>query len=201
MADIANGGDDEKVFEMIRRADTIGVFQIESRAQMSMLPRLRPRKFLRPRHRDRDRAARARSRAAWCIRICAARQGLEPVTYPSEAVKGVLERTLGVPIFQEQVMQLAMVAADFTRGRSRSAAPRDGRVEAQRRARAFRSAAARRHAEERLHRRNSPSASSARSAASANTAFPNRTPRASRCSLTSRRGSSITSPPLFSPRC
>ena len=74
------------------------------------------------------------------------KQGLEPVTYPTEAVKKVLERTLGVPIFQEQVMQLAMVAADFTAGRSRPAAARDGGVEAQRRARAFRSAAARRHA-------------------------------------------------------
>ena len=73
------GGDDPAVFEMIRHADTIGVFQIESRAQMSMLPRLKPRELLRSRDRDRDRASRARSRAAWCIPTCKRRQRLEPV--------------------------------------------------------------------------------------------------------------------------
>ena len=69
------------------------------------------------------------------------RQGLEPVSYPSDAVKAVLERTLGVPIFQEQVMQLAMVAAGFTPGEADQLAPRDGGVEAQGRPRAFRDSA------------------------------------------------------------
>jgi error-prone DNA polymerase len=115
MEEINNRGDDKAVFEMIRHADTIGVFQIESRAQMSMLPRLKPEKFydlvvevaiVRP----------GPIQGGMVHPYLRRRQGLEPVTYPSEAVKEVLERTLGVPIFQEQVMQLAIVAAGFTPG-------------------------------------------------------------------------------------
>ena len=107
--------DDAAVYEMIQHADTIGVFQIESRAQQSMLPRLRPRDFydlvievaiVRP----------GPIQGGMVHPYLRRRQGLEPVTYPSEAVKEVLERTLGVPIFQEQVMQLAIVAAGFTPG-------------------------------------------------------------------------------------
>jgi error-prone DNA polymerase len=115
MAAIADGGDDPEVFRMIREADTIGVFQIESRAQMSMLPRLKPERFydlvievaiVRP----------GPIQGGMVHPYLRRRQGLEPVTYPSGEVKKVLERTLGVPIFQEQVMQLAMVAADFSAG-------------------------------------------------------------------------------------
>jgi error-prone DNA polymerase len=100
---------------MIQHADTIGVFQIESRAQMSMLPRLRPASFydlvievaiVRP----------GPIQGGMVHPYLRRRRGLEPVTYPSAAVQGVLERTLGVPIFQEQVMQLAVVAAGFTPG-------------------------------------------------------------------------------------
>jgi error-prone DNA polymerase len=100
---------------MIQRADTIGVFQIESRAQQSMLPRLKPQTYydlvievaiVRP----------GPIQGGMVHPYLKRRQGLEPVTYPSDAVKGVLERTLGVPIFQEQVMQLAIVAAGFTPG-------------------------------------------------------------------------------------
>ena len=107
--------EDARVYEMISRADTIGVFQVESRAQMSMLPRLKPREFydlvievaiVRP----------GPIQGGMVHPYLRRRQGLEPVTYPSEAVKGVLSRTLGVPIFQEQVMQLAIVAAGFTPG-------------------------------------------------------------------------------------
>ncbi len=106
---------DDAVFDMICRADTVGVFQIESRAQMSMLPRLKPRNYydlvievaiVRPGPIQGDMVHPFLRR----------RDGIEPVTYPSEAVRGVLERTCGVPIFQEQVMQLAVVAADFTPG-------------------------------------------------------------------------------------
>lgn len=115
MPEILNGGDDPKVFEMICRSDTIGVFQIESRAQMSMLPRLRPERFydlvieiaiVRP----------GPIQGGMVHPYLRRKQGMEPVTYPSDAVKSVLERTLGVPIFQEQVMQLAMVAANFSAG-------------------------------------------------------------------------------------
>jgi error-prone DNA polymerase len=115
MAAIVDRGDDPKVFEMIQHADTIGVFQIESRAQMSMLPRLKPTEFydlvieiaiVRP----------GPIQGGMVHPYLRRKQGLEPTSYPSEAVRKVLERTLGVPIFQEQVMELAMVAADFTAG-------------------------------------------------------------------------------------
>ena len=100
---------------MMSDADTVGVFQIESRAQMSMLPRLRPRSYydlviqiaiVRPGPIQGDMVHPYLNR----------RNGKEEVIYPSDEVKNVLERTLGVPIFQEQVMQLAMVAAGFSGG-------------------------------------------------------------------------------------
>ena len=109
--------EDPKVYEMIRHADTIGVFQIESRAQMSMLPRLKPKDFydlvieiaiVRPGPIQGDMVHPYLRR----------RDGIEPVEYPSKDVENVLKRTLGVPIFQEQVMQLAVVAAGFTPGKA-----------------------------------------------------------------------------------
>ena len=107
--------DDPRVYKMIQQADTIGVFQIESRAQMSMLPRLKPANFydlviqvaiVRPGPIQGDMVHPYLRR----------RDGKEKVDYPSDAVKKVLERTLGIPIFQEQVMQLAIFAAGFTPG-------------------------------------------------------------------------------------
>ncbi len=107
--------DDLRVYEMIQKADTIGVFQIESRAQMSMLPRLKPASFydlviqvaiVRP----------GPIQGGMVHPYLNRRDGKELVDYPTTAVKGVLERTLGVPIFQEQVMELAIVAAGFTPG-------------------------------------------------------------------------------------
>jgi error-prone DNA polymerase len=107
--------EDPAVYDMICKADTIGVFQIESRAQMAMLPRLKPRNYydlvieiaiIRPGPIQGDMVHPYLRR----------REGSERVDYPSPAVEKVLERTLGVPLFQEQVMQLAIVAADFTPG-------------------------------------------------------------------------------------
>jgi error-prone DNA polymerase len=107
--------EDAQTYEMIQRADTIGVFQIESRAQMSMLPRLKPKCFydlvievaiVRP----------GPIMGGMVHPYLRRREGKEPVTYASEEVKKVLERTMGVSIFQEQVMQLAVVAAGFTPG-------------------------------------------------------------------------------------
>ncbi len=107
--------EDPAVYAMCQRADTVGVFQIESRAQQSMLPRLKPACFydlvievaiVRP----------GPIQGGMVHPYLKRRQGLEPVTYPNAAVKSVLERTLGVPIFQEQVMQLAIVAAGFSPG-------------------------------------------------------------------------------------
>ena len=107
--------DDTSTWDMISRADTIGTFQIESRAQMAMLPRLRPACFydlviqvaiVRPGPIQGDMVHPYLRR----------RRGEEPVSYPSDALRGVFERTLGVPLFQEQVMQLAVVAAGYTPG-------------------------------------------------------------------------------------
>jgi error-prone DNA polymerase len=101
------------VYAMIQRADTIGVFQIESRAQMSMLPRLRPATFydlvievaiVRPGPIQGDMVHPYLRR----------RQGLEEVVYPSRELEAVLQKTLGVPLFQEQAMKIAIVAAGFT---------------------------------------------------------------------------------------
>jgi error-prone DNA polymerase len=113
LADIPEG--DAGVYDMICCADTMGVFQIESRAQMSMLPRLQPRKFydlvievaiVRPGPIQGDMVHPYLRRRAT----------KEPIDYPSKEIREVLQKTLGVPLFQEQAMRLAMVAAGFTPG-------------------------------------------------------------------------------------
>ncbi|MPT29109.1 MAG: error-prone DNA polymerase [Achromobacter sp.] len=113
LQDIPEG--DEPTYDMICEADTIGVFQIESRAQMTMLPRLRPREYydlvvqvaiVRP----------GPIQGGMVHPYLRRRQGKEDIDYPSDKVRGVLSRTMGVPIFQEQVMQIAVVAAGFTPG-------------------------------------------------------------------------------------
>lgn len=113
LQDIPEG--DTPTYDMICEADTIGVFQIESRAQMSMLPRLRPREYydlvvqvaiVRP----------GPIQGGMVHPYLRRRQGKEDIDYPSDKVRGVLSRTMGVPIFQEQVMQIAVVAAGFTPG-------------------------------------------------------------------------------------
>ena len=127
-------GNDIDTFEMICQADTVGVFQIESRAQMSMLPRLKPRKYydlvievsiVRP----------GPISGGMVHPFLRRRDGLEPVVYPHESLKPVLKKTLGVPLFQEQVIRLAMIAADYTPGeadqlrRDMAAWRRHGRME------------------------------------------------------------------------
>lgn len=115
IADITRLPEDPQVYAMLQKADTVGVFQIESRAQMSMLPRLKPQCYydlviqiaiVRPGPIQGDMVHPYLRRRA----------GLEPIDYPSEAIKEVLSRTLGVPIFQEQVIKIAMVAAGFSGG-------------------------------------------------------------------------------------
>ncbi|GMU47327.1 MAG: error-prone DNA polymerase [Porticoccaceae bacterium] len=107
--------DDPATYAMLCRGDSVGVFQVESRAQMAMLPRLRPRCYydlviqvaiVRPGPIQGDMVHPFLRR----------REGSEPVTYPNPAIAGVLARTQGVPIFQEQVIKLAMVAAGFSGG-------------------------------------------------------------------------------------
>jgi error-prone DNA polymerase len=126
--------DDEETFDMICRGETVGVFQIESRAQMAMLPRLRPHHYydlvievsiVRP----------GPITGGMVHPYLRRRNGEEPVDYPHPSLKPVLEKTLGVPLFQEQVMKLAVVAADYTPGeadqlrRDMAAWRRTGRIE------------------------------------------------------------------------
>src|SRR6185369_431804 len=126
--------EDAETFELCSRADTVGVFQIESRAQMSMLPRLRPRTYydlviqvsiVRP----------GPITGGMVHPYLRRRRGVEEPDYPHECLRPVLERTLGVPLFQEQVMELAVVAADYTPGeadqlrRDMAAWRRSGRLE------------------------------------------------------------------------
>ncbi|MCU6501954.1 error-prone DNA polymerase [Rugamonas sp. A1-17] len=107
--------EDAATYDMISKGDTIGVFQIESRAQMAMLPRMKPRTFydlvievaiIRP----------GPIQGGMIHPYLRRREGTDPVVYPSKEMESVLSRTLGIPIFQEQVMQIAMVAAGFTPG-------------------------------------------------------------------------------------
>ena len=111
--------EDPATYQMIQRADTLGTFQIESRAQMSMLPRLKPRTFydlviqvaiVRPGPIQGDMVHPYLRR----------REGIEPVEYPTPELRRVLEKTLGVPLFQEQAMQVAIVCAGFTPGEADS---------------------------------------------------------------------------------
>lgn len=194
--------EDPATYDMICAADTVGVFQIESRAQMSMLPRLQPREFydlvvevaivrpgpiqggmVHPYLQARERRRRG-----------------EPLELEKPELEAALARTLGVPIFQEQVMQIAMVAAGFSAGmaddlrRSMAAWKRKGGV----------------HRFERpliggwRHAATVPSLprpSSSRCWALANTAFPKATPTALRCWPMPAAGSSATNPPVFWWRC
>jgi error-prone DNA polymerase len=107
--------DDPEVYATLRKADTVGMFQIESRAQMSCLPRLRPQKFydivvqvaiIRP----------GPIVGQMVNPFLQRRQGREAVTYPHPSLEPVLARTLGVPLFQEQLLRIAMISANFTGG-------------------------------------------------------------------------------------
>ncbi|WP_343228328.1 error-prone DNA polymerase [Sphingomonas yunnanensis] len=108
-------GDDPATYRMIQQADTLGVFQIESRAQMSMLPRMKPRTFY-------DIAIQVAIVRPGPIQgnmvhpYLKRREGRETVEYPNEALRAVLEKTLGVPLFQEQAMQVAIIGGGFTPG-------------------------------------------------------------------------------------
>src|SRR5213080_1407734 len=109
--------DDPKVYAMLQKADTIGVFQVESRAQMATLPRMKPERFydlvvevaiIRP----------GPIVGQMVHPYLKRRQGLEPVTYPHPSLEPILARTLGVPLFQEQLLRIAMTVAGFTGGQA-----------------------------------------------------------------------------------
>ena len=126
--------EDRATYEMICKSDTVGVFQIESRAQMAMLPRLEAEKFLRSGDRDQHRSSRADyGRHGASVSAPAPRQRRSEIPHP--LLEPVLKKTFGVPLFQEQVMKLAMVVADYTPGeadqlrRDMAAWHRSGRME------------------------------------------------------------------------
>jgi len=189
--------EDPATFEMICNADTVGVFQIESRAQMAMLPRLKPRSYydlvievsiVRP----------GPITGGMVHPYLRRRNGEEEIEYPHACLEPVLRKTLGVPLFQEQVMQLAVVAADYTPGeadqlrRDMAAWRRSGRIE--------------RHHERLVNRMVAKGIASEFAerifdAASASTAFPRATPRASHSSPTPPRGSSNTTQTSSPARC
>jgi error-prone DNA polymerase len=126
--------EDSRVFDMMRKSNTVGVFQVESRAQMAMLPRLKPKNFY-------DLAieisiVRPGPITGGMVHPYLRRRNLkEPVEFPHPSLEPVLKKTLGVPLFQEQVMKLAMIAADYTPGeadqlrRDMAAWHRTGRME------------------------------------------------------------------------
>ncbi|MFK8137228.1 MAG: error-prone DNA polymerase [Bdellovibrionales bacterium] len=107
--------EDGPTYQMIQKADTVGVFQIESRAQMSMLPRLKPRTFydlvievaiIRP----------GPIQGGVIHPFLRRRQGVEPITFPDERLRPILSKTMGIPIFQEQAMRIAMAVGNFSPG-------------------------------------------------------------------------------------
>jgi error-prone DNA polymerase len=115
--DLATLDQEPAVYEMLTRADTVGVFQVESRAQMATLPKMRPRTFydlaievalIRP------GPIQGHSVHPYLRR----RNGEEPVRFPHPSTESILEKTLGVPVFQEQLMEMARVCAGFTPGQT-----------------------------------------------------------------------------------
>ena len=118
-----------------------------------VLPRMRPEKFLRPRGAGRDHPARARSSARWCIRICSAARDKKRSRMLHPSLEPVLKRTLGVPLFQEQLLRMAMIAANFTGGEAEELRRAMGFKRSQAAHARNRSQAARRHDAKRHHRR------------------------------------------------
>ncbi len=174
--------EDPAVYEMLCRADSLGVFQVESRAQMTMLPRLKPREFydlvievaiVRPGPIQGDMVHPYLRR----------RSGLEPVDYPSEALRQVLGKTMGVPLFQEQAMKIAIVGAGFAPEeadrlrRAMATFKRNGDIHL------FRDKFIAGMVGQRLRARLRRRAASARSRGSGPTAFRKATRRALRCSV------------------
>ncbi len=144
--------DDPTVYAMLRAADTIGVFQVESRAQMATLPRLKPKCFydlvvqvaiIRPGPIVGQMVHPYLNRRA----------GMEPVIYDHPSLEPVLARTLGVPLFQEQLLRMAMAVAGFTGGQAEELRRAMGFKRSEKRDATDRSPSARRHGEERHHRR------------------------------------------------
>ena len=115
--DLATIPQEPVIYDMLTRADTVGVFQVESRAQMATLPRMKPKTFY-------DLAIEVALIRPGPIQghsvhpFLRRRNGEEPITYPHPLAEPILKKTMGVPVFQEQLMELARVCAGFTAGQS-----------------------------------------------------------------------------------
>ena len=191
--------DDPAVYDMICRADTIGVFQIESRAQMSMLPRLKPRWFydlvievaiVRP----------GPIQGNMVHPYLRRRAGEEEETYPNDAIREVLAQNARRADLSGAGDAAGRRGGRLHAGRGRPAAPRDGRLAPAGRSSTSSARSCSTACGPTACPRNSPSACISRSKASASTASPSRTPPASRCWCMPRRGSSITTRPRSPPR-
>ena len=178
--------DDPAVYQMLQEADTIGVFQVESRAQMATLPRLRPDHFY-------DLVVQVAIIRPGPIvgqmvhPFLNRRAGREPVTYAHPSLEPILKRTLGVPLFQEQLLRMAMVTAGFTGGQAEELRRALGFKRSERRMKQVEVQAARGHGAAAASPATSPSRSSRRSRPLRCTDFPSRTRPASRCSPTRAR--------------
>ena len=178
--------DDPKTYAMLQRADTIGVFQVESRAQMATLPRMQPEHFydlvvevaiIRPGPIVGQMVHPYLNR----------RNGREPVTYAHPDLEPILKRTLGVPLFQEQLLRMAMALAGFTGGEAEELRRAMGFKRSVERMQRDRGAPARRHGRARHHRRDRRTTIVRSITSFALYGFPeSRTPPASRCSPTPR---------------
>ena len=175
------------MYDLLSAADTVGVFQVESRAQMGTLPRLQPRTFydivievalIRP------GPIQGGSVHPYIERA----HGRQPVTYLHPLLEKSLAKTKGVPLFQEQLMQMAIDVADFTPARGRPAAPRDGLEAVDRADGGDARAAAVRHGRARDRREDRRRRSSTSSRRSPTSASPSRTRTRSRSSSTPARG-------------
>ena len=191
--------DDPEVYDLLQKADTVGVFQVESRAQMATLPRLKPEKFydlvvevaiIRPGPIVGQMVHPYLNRRA----------GREPVVPLHPLLEPVLARTLGVPLFQEQLLRMAMVAASFTGGQAEELRRAMGFKRSEKRMQQIEHPAARGDGGATASPARPPSASSRRSPRSRSTGFPSRTPPASRCWPTPARISRCTTRRRSTPR-
>ena len=185
---------------MLQEADTIGIFQVESRAQMATLPRLKPAYFydlvvevaiIRP----------GPIVGQMVHPYLKRRRGEEAVNYAHPSLEPILERTLGVPLFQEQLLRMAMVVAGFTGGEAEELRRAMGFKRSEKRMQQIEGRLRAGMAAQRHHRRDRRRASCCRSRRLRSTAFPSRTRRALRSSSMRARISRPTIRPLSIPRC
>ena len=183
------------------RADTVGVFQVESRAQMNTLPRMKPRTVLRSRGGSGPDPPRPDSGRTWCTRICGAATAGKPSPIRIPVSKPILERTLGVPLFQEQGMKVAVAAAGFTPSQADELRRAMGHKRSHREDGGAGPGAGGRHGAKRHRQDRRPARSSINCRPSPISVLPNRTPPRLRSWCTSPRFSRCITRRSFTARC